>query len=251
MKGLDMQRRALLALFGNTAMLIMLGGCGSSDGETIRYRMRVEVETPQGTKVGSSVREVKYYTPPNIPSLGESRPGVQLVGEAVRIDLPDGQALFALLTGADGNVDYGARLLQYAFPAYWFDKKYWPDGQHPDNQLILEELKRIKASVKIWPNPPKQYLRGINVLPKLAYFKNKDDLKSIEIINIDDLASGFSKPFRLKQITVEVTNDPVTISNVENLPFRQDKTEFDDWYRRLPYGDPRQITISEFRTGTK
>ena len=56
-----MRSRTLFIILGVICMVMWLTRCGST--ETVRYRMTVEVETPQGLRTGSSVREVAYYTP--------------------------------------------------------------------------------------------------------------------------------------------------------------------------------------------
>lgn len=66
-------------------LALLVTGCGST--EKFRYKMTVEVETPQGIKTGDAVREVTHSTPPPIPMLGESRPTWSVAGEAVRAAL--------------------------------------------------------------------------------------------------------------------------------------------------------------------
>lgn len=66
-------------------LALLVTGCGST--EKLRYKMTVEVETPQGIKTGDAVREVTHSTPPPIPMLGESRPTWSVAGEAVRAAL--------------------------------------------------------------------------------------------------------------------------------------------------------------------
>lgn len=47
--------RAILA-----CVFFALGGCGVFGGSSYRYKMTVEVDTPQGVVTGSAVREITY-----------------------------------------------------------------------------------------------------------------------------------------------------------------------------------------------
>jgi hypothetical protein len=41
------------------AALVLLAGCGGESLPTYRYKLTVEVETPEGLRAGSAVREVE------------------------------------------------------------------------------------------------------------------------------------------------------------------------------------------------
>ncbi len=65
--------------------------------ELVRYRVTVEIETPEGIKIGSAVREVGAYTEPSIlPDQGGTSYNITK-GEAVVIDLGQRGVVFALL----------------------------------------------------------------------------------------------------------------------------------------------------------
>jgi hypothetical protein len=92
-------RRALLNLIvGGAAALV--GGCSLVfPSDRLRQKITVEVDTPQGIRIGSAIIETKVQQG---MSFGDSS-GTQftLRGEAVAVDLPGDQTLFALLRGAD------------------------------------------------------------------------------------------------------------------------------------------------------
>jgi hypothetical protein len=100
---------------GLAAGMLTLGGCDLFyPSETIRYRMTVDVSTPEGLRSGSSVLEstITGGTP-----IGDAS-GIQfdLRGEAVAVPLPNGKVLFALLrpaSGGDAGI-YHANLMQSA-----------------------------------------------------------------------------------------------------------------------------------------
>src|SRR6218665_2890440 len=83
-------------LFLTVTMAACAGACGFSN-EKIRYKMTVTVETPEGIKTGSAVREAGRYTEPSIlPDQGGVFYRV-IGGEAVVVDLAERGVLFALI----------------------------------------------------------------------------------------------------------------------------------------------------------
>lgn len=76
-------------------------GAGGVSNDKIRYKVTVTVETPEGIKTGSAVREASRYTEPSIlPDQGGSFYRVTS-GEAVIIDLGAHGVLFSLLGAED------------------------------------------------------------------------------------------------------------------------------------------------------
>jgi hypothetical protein len=160
-------------------LALCLGACGST--ERVRYRMTVEVETPAGLRTGSSVREVVGRTAPNIPMLGEDRGSVSVRGEAVAVDLPGGQVLYALLDGAD---TVPLRI----------------DGQLTD-QVI-----------PIWPTAPVGIHNpdGTARPPQFVRFRDPRDPRSVEAVDPVDFAASFGPGTRLRRITIQHTDADVT-----------------------------------------
>ena len=71
-----------------------------------RYRLTVEVETPEGLRIGSSVIEVETSE----SSFPHSTVNHRVRGEAVAVNLPSGKTLFALLRSENDN-DWASRVI--------------------------------------------------------------------------------------------------------------------------------------------
>jgi hypothetical protein len=166
----------------------LLAACGST--ERVRYKMTVEVETPQGLRTGFAVRESLYRTPPNIPMLGEDRGGVRVKGEAVAVDLPDGQTLFALLSAAKQDFDFAARI--------------------PDRFLGYGKGAGPRLSrATLWPSADESRV------PLLVRFRDIADPTSIEKVEPHDLSKTFGPGIRLKSISVEICRFCDVTSGIE------------------------------------
>lgn len=184
-------RRTVLGLMALGAAVV-LGGCGSR--RTLRYKMTVEVETPQGVKTGFAVREIVIRRPPAVPMLGEDRGSISVRGEAVAVALPDGQTLFALLTSGDHVVDYAGRDVFFLFREL--------EGPH----------------IQLWPDPPSTSRPQItNPLPLLVRFRDISDPTSVERVEPTALDAAFGPGVTLKRITIEKTREDVTVGIEKRL----------------------------------
>lgn len=185
-----MARRTVLGLFVSGAAAL-LAGCGLLGGNSYRFKMTVEVETPQGLRTGSSVYEVSAENKVAITP-GMVDRGWSVKGEAVAVDMPDGQTLFALLkTNAKHNDMVGLSMTA-------LDPAFKNDIVESAARISSEDGIRSPAKVS-----PSDY-------PLLVTFRDIRDPKSIERVDPANLASSFGNGVVLKRITVEVTDEDVT-----------------------------------------
>lgn len=165
--------------------------------KTYRYRMTVEVETPQGLRTGSAVREVKFQDGPNIGG-GLSFAGMNYRGEAVAVDLPGGRTLF-MLVEKNPSID-----IEAAFRDAGVD----PGARTAD---ILARARRT-GQVYLHPSPAEF---GVGELrsrsfPQLVTFGDINDPKSVVAVDPIDLAASFGPGVGLRRITAQITSEPVT-----------------------------------------
>ena len=222
-------RVAVLAL-----ATLALAGCGLVPARTtIHYRLTVEVETPQGLRSGSSVIEVKltetgedYWANPE--ARGQS---AKLRGEAVAVDLPDGRVLFTLLRSED-MVDAAA---------WWPFRIAANPGITGEYSSIrnAEEMQRSGASGEL---PRGSY-------PMLVTFGDLADPTSVEKVDPDDLTATFGEGVNLKRITVQLTDDPVTIGIEERLNWlgKYPEPSLDPSHSLNDWGLPATLKHGDFR----
>lgn len=209
-----MARRGVLGmLVGGAAAL--LSGCGLFGNPVYRFKMTVEVETPDGLKRGASVYAVSAtnYSPTIFPEArGRSR---EVVGEAVAVEVSPDKTLFALMKTVNGAGDDNLAYLSMVTldPAY---KNDW-----------VESAQRISSGDGI--RSPADVAEGD--YPLLVTFTDIDDPRSVQRVDPANLAASFGPGIRLKRITVEVTDDDVTtgiekqlrwLERVDNYNFQKD-----------------------------
>lgn len=209
-----MERRGMLGCLALVAS-VPLFGCGLfMPSETLRYRMTVTVETPQGARSGSAVLESSMREGVRYGDAGGIHYGLK--GEAVAVDMPDGKTLFALLRSvARGDpLGYHATLFDMAIladptlrAAYGLKPNQMPRWQesHP-------EIRRRKQAITLAPE----------LYPMLVTFRDIADPTSVERVDPGDLAASFDAGVKLKRITLEITDDPVTIGIEKRLGWLRD-----------------------------
>lgn len=190
------------------AALLPVAGCQPGDPEypSFRYRLTVEVQTPEGTRSGSSVIEVNTYRQGPLPKGGAIR---RASGAAVAVDLGSRGKLFVLLSSRN---DYEwaesimARVAAEQLPYSFKDPDHWIPA--PARPVTIPRT--LPATLKN-SEPMSGY-------PYMVRFKDAGDWGSMQFVDPDDLAASFGTGVRLLRITAQLTGDPVTRDSVAALP---------------------------------
>lgn len=200
---------------------------------TWRYRITVEVETPEGIKTGSTVREVSNSSSNvkilDLPDVGNP---AKIKGEAVVVDLGERGQIFALINADSYNELYRA------FPV-----------EGPSTVDGIKYYNSLEAGVSA-PLPKKSW-------PEMVMFKDLSDPKTLEIIHhvqsktfrvggpleiTDNFEELFGKGISLKGITIEITDEPVTWRIDGILPPFGPGKGFKEWRKSLGYGHPLLVS---------
>ena len=201
-----MARRTILAgLAGGMAAL--LAGCGLLGGNKYRFRMTVEVDTPQGLRSGSSVYEVSAWNSPKILPDERARDW-RVRGEALTISLPDGPVFVLLKTGNRYRSDFAAMSMGTLDPDF-------------DNDVV-ESAGRISGS---WSTRRGEVPRAD--WPLMVRFRDLGDPTSVE--RVDPEAIG------VKRIVLETTSDEVTTGIEKRLGWLRDADLMKASWAQLPY----------------
>jgi hypothetical protein len=189
-----MARRGVLGVLAG-AGAFALSGCGMFGGNRYRFKMTVEVETPQGLKTASGVYSVLAFKTSELITGGTSS-DTEFKGEAVAVDLPRGKTLFALLrmangTSSDDNI--GIMSMRTLDPRMINTEK-----DKSVRRIVSGDGIKSPAEVA-----PEDY-------PLLVTFGNTNDPTSVKRVDPADLVGSFGPGVRLKRIVVEKTDEPVT-----------------------------------------
>ena len=184
------RRGALLRLLA-AATAVTAGGCGMFGTYTYRYRLTVEVDTPQGLQTGSSVWETSATEGSGIPN---SALRYLARGEAVVLDLPGG-TLIALLRKEEVGVAYPHNIVTRHLARQ-------PQANIPqkgDWRATRQAISNVKPAFELYPD---EY-------PLLVRFRDINNPATVERVDPTDLAAAFGPGVRLRRITVAVTDDEV------------------------------------------
>jgi hypothetical protein len=214
-----MTRRAMIGWLASAGALLGLGGCGNKpDMPDYRYRLTVEVDTPQGLRSGSSVIVVHNELTYN-PVGGGYSFGSEPRGEATAVDLPGGQTLFALLTGEEGSSYWAGRIVYDLAPKVPIVADKYDSSRATQLRNAVANRSVIVVPRKVLLNPNSTEPRYISRYPLLVTFADIKEPKSVTLVDPADLAKSFGTGFTLRRITVQITDDPVTSGIEKRLPW--------------------------------
>lgn len=170
-----------------------------------RYRLTVEIDTPEGVRSGSSVIEVARIDDGWIPIRAGSRYTFRLRGEAVFVDLGGGRNVIALLAHGPKAQDVN-QMISLPIEAYGHFK--WDEGAWAGR-------KAMQGSVEL--KPP--------LIPTLITFTNLDDPATAQVVYateqqvvIDRFAEVFGLDVRFKRAWIETVSTGIWPFNTFGWP---------------------------------
>jgi hypothetical protein len=194
-----------------TIMVVIMTAAGlAACGTQYRWhqKLTVAVETPDGVKTGSAVTRVSALWGRQLLSGNGVAFGV--MGEATVVELPNGQYLFALVSNQSTRSD-GFLILATEYVANEAFSEQLSGGK----PLVADDT-RSELFEKL------QVFRGSRTLPRDQYpllvtFKDINDPTSVKLVDPANLAATFGQGYRLKSVTLEITDEDLTKGRVEKL----------------------------------
>jgi hypothetical protein len=195
-----MARRSILGFIAGVGTVV-LSGCNPFARNSFRYKITVQVDTPEGVKTGFAVHEMTVHK--SSVDLGELSPkqSSKTRGEAVAVDLSGGQTLFVLIRNNSTVIN----ALTQKETGSWIDKALQiVDGDIPSGPQEIRFSKATDYSIR-------------GRYPLFVRFRDINDPKTVEQVRSNDLAASFGPGVKLKRLTVEVTEEDVTVGILERL----------------------------------
>ena len=197
-----MTRWWILALLVGASALV-ISQCIPRSSQ-LRYRMTVVVDTPEGIKTGSSVIEARVSR--QLPVMGSDGVVYRVRGEAVVVDLPGGQSIFALL----GNEPYHVALPSNGLRRGRSEPHVAPDLDARERDAAdWPALRRNEPLITLAPDD----------YPRLVRFRDLADPATVELIDPLNLDSSLGAGHRLLRITIQPTEEESTPTVEQRLPW--------------------------------
>lgn len=179
---MNKSRSALLCFCLGALLLTISVGYFIFQVEVVRYRMTVVASTTTGNIEASAVREVRRHK--GIKLFPEMADHKDLIGEAIVLPISNKDRLFAIMRSRNDK-DYGFR-------------------------VVLNLLASGKKEILL---EPEQY-------PMFVAFRNELDPLSVYELASSSAVQG--KQFKIEKVKIEITNDQVTWTGIEDkLPWLQ------------------------------
>ena len=244
-------RRGFAEMVTGVAVLMALTGCSGDDRfPDYHYKMTIYVDTPQGEKAFSSVRAVKQEQESSIQSSSGYKIKTTIEGQAVILDLPGDKTVYALISE-------GAQTVYPAFSPYvpepGKDPRFDTGASNPTGYLddlaaqsqAMVKLKGPRDLPRFAPLTPSgpQDAKPTVLWPTFVTFDDPNDPKTGRVLSPDEAG--------VKRITMEISDEPVTMGIERRLPSFGAETGFKEWVQDLKYGDPRLAMLSGFYVGER
>ena len=206
---------------------------------TWKYKITIEVETPEGIVSGSAVRQISARL--GVRLMPEVKPvQYDIKGEAVVVDLRERGILFGL-------IDWTAPWeVEAAFPLRTID--------YAEKLNYYSNLPNGKTAELTYNHP------------KMVTFTDREDPKTValvyhqkrggrigEVSGVEDhFEEFFGEGVRLKGITIEMTDEPVTWGKVDQYVTEDFWSKFRAWMKSMNIRERGKfIHLFEFKEGEK
>jgi len=227
-----MRWRSLLNLLALAVILPVLSLRYIGNGSAYRFRMSVEVDTPSGSRTGTSVYEVRAFYRLGINPAGKNHIR-DVRGEALMVDLPIGATLFALLKTGNVRADLAGMSMLALDPAF--------QGDIVESARRIARRKNVLESAEI---APAEY-------PIMAVFGDTADPSSIRRVLPVDFSATFGPGHAVKSVAIYLTRDRVTKGIGARLPWLNNFQKISRKLRfraeGIPLGDFKRLFSTEIR----
>jgi hypothetical protein len=163
---------------------------------THRYRLTVEIDTPDGSRSGSSVIEV-VRSDNRWVLIAQGRYAFSVRGEAVFVDLGAGRNVIALLAHGD-RAEYVDQMISLPIEAY---------GHFKWSEEAWAGRARMQGPVEL--KPP--------LIPTLVSFSDLADPKTARLVRLGEFETVFGPGVRFRRAWIEMTKSSATIGIEKRL----------------------------------
>ena len=205
-------RRLAIALVAGATCALLLQSCDAQRSAEVRYRITVQIDTPEGLRTGSSVWSFALR-PGGLVSAQDSR----FRGEAIAVDLSGGRALFGILVGRDrnGGILSGemAMLPETVHRRIGLTRNY-------EREVLGDRVKVLRYILALPRQPILDCASQAPVeCPLLVTFRNTSDPRTVEAVPHDQLQRLLGLGYRLRAILFEITDDRPQFDLQQRLPW--------------------------------
>jgi hypothetical protein len=182
----------------------------------VRYRLTVNAIVGEQPHSGSSVIEIRVKTQPNL--LDNPRWAFRVDGEATFVNLGEGRNLVALLNQGPSKASSATTILFRAFRVPFIAEN-------------AADLSKLSGERRLQPGD----------WPPFVTFQDVSDSLSVRAIDPSAFQDTYGAGARIDDVTVSITQEPVTHSLEQNLP----------WLGNTPqdHSDPKRIAMVELHLG--
>ena len=203
--------------------------------ERWQYKTTVEIETPEGMKSGSVVRQVTNRSNTlfgiSLPDVGSRISNVK--GEAVVIDLGKGVIVFGLIEHGSYGEFYSAFKIKN------------PSNSSDDFKKLKKGLS-AQLELRNWP----QFVTFTDIKdPKsvILVHGRRFDVKTQDLLPVDDTEKALGPGVKINTITLTITNEPLTWGHVDQYLSKDFWNKYTQWINSTKVTDREFTRLFQFK----
>jgi hypothetical protein len=202
--------KPLIAMLWVCASL-SLGSCAHY--HSYRYRLTVEVETPEGIKTGTGVSQCDFSSGTGNFLFAGGASGVSH-SEAIAIDLGQRGTVFVLLIKKQGEqvkTEYVTGLPQIVMVRAGLARDGRKDNPQRYKQFtdFTREVSQVRGKIPLL----------ISELPTIVRFRDINDPKTVEEVDPANMQATLGPGVKISRAWIEMTDDPATTGIEAKLPW--------------------------------
>lgn len=177
------------------------------DPYTWRYRLTINIETPEGIKSGSTIQEI-YYPPADSKNIHNPANQGIARGEAAYIDLGQRGVMVAIMQDPSNARERFKLLIRNVFPTV---PTVYDLSRFQEMLKHYNDIRNVKDEVQPWLYPTLVGFRDIND-PKtieLIYQRKHGSVRDMQEVETDRLEEFYGKGVKIQNMTLEMTDDPL------------------------------------------
>jgi hypothetical protein len=210
---------------------------------TIRYRLTIVIDTPDGRRTGSAVMELTSHINPEFPGPEAGGFHFMVNGEAVPVLLANGNYVFVVQKWRDHNDALAMLRASFSDILPPVHQNSYGDERIDAIKRQMREFAGIRGSRPV----PSEYYPIVAFFPDIS---NPETIVAADAGRVEELIADS----RLVSMSVEVTQDPVTRKIKRILPWLESyqKGYFDPIGRRdagITLPTERRLSNADFYTG--
>lgn len=202
-----------------TILIVFQETCAGSPKLSYRYRLKVELQTPDGLQTGESIIETRFQDNrgSNFGFVESRLLKISVKGQATAIKIGNRTLVAAMIVGPFGGRDAQFKtVVPETLGVRW-------SGPLDETRAAVEKAKREAV--------PREVPR--DEWPTFIVFENQYDPATARVVHPDEIVEVFGRGYSVQSVKIDFTNDPINDNIDITFPWIKRNDAATVFYRAL------------------